>query len=199
MAYPDTDALKAYIAIDDSITADDGLLDLCLEDAIAYLEGETGRRFEVTEDTTRYYDCIAAEAGGPLDGLSLILDGDLAQLTSVVNGDGATITSGSYHLKPYNTTPAHTISLDGTTGEAWAFSSTPYRCIQVTGRWGYSLTAPDDVRRAALEMAAALYRKRSAPGLDQDRAILADGYVIQPADIPVYAKRVIGRYRRPST
>ena len=70
---------------------------LFLDEATAYLESETKRVFTATT-AIKYFDKHAQDAGRPL----LLITPELLTVTSVVNGDGATLDSSVYWAHPRN-------------------------------------------------------------------------------------------------
>lgn len=191
MAYPVLADIKAYLGT--SQPGDDALLTALMTAAIAYIEGPTGadRRFAVTADTTRRFD-----ANGDVVGRTLRLDEDLCQITSVTNGDGATVASGDYVTEPRNHAPYRALTLKfTTTAPIWTWNTTPEDAIVIVGRWGYSITPPADIAQAFKAMVAYFYRRRSSSG-SQDGTVVAEGIVITPATMPKDIQGILTAYRR---
>jgi len=80
--------------------ADDGVIESLLKAASRYIDTQTGRFFYPLVQT-RYYDVPF----NTLDSRSLELDGDLLEVITLVNGDGTTIPSTEYALRPRNQSP----------------------------------------------------------------------------------------------
>lgn len=65
----------------------------------------------------------------------MLYDQDLLSLTTLTNGDGNAL--GTYYLYPLRFSPKRWIELDQSGGDIFTYSTTPQRCIQVAGLWGY--------------------------------------------------------------
>ena len=102
MAYASLVDLTTYLGIDES-TADDGLLSQLLARAQAAIDTYTRRTFEATADVTRWHTL------GSVWGRQLQFDGDICAITSITNGDGATVAASEYHTLPFNRTPYYAV------------------------------------------------------------------------------------------
>ena len=69
--------------------------------------------------------------------LLMLYDVDLLSVTTLTNGDGNTIANTGYWLYPLHFFPKRWIELDQSGGDIFTYSTTPQRCIQVDGLWGY--------------------------------------------------------------
>lgn len=187
MAYTDVATLKTYLAISGS--GDDVLLGTLIDRAQAIIDQETQTTFEATSDTTRYFDAVA-----DVRGRTLRFDSYIASFTSVVNGDGATVTSGQYVKTPRNSAPYYAITLLVSSGVAWRWATDPENAIAVTGKWAYSTTAPADIQHAAIRLAAYLYRQKDNAA-DLDRTMIAGNTTILPAALPSDMLRMLVSYR----
>lgn len=185
MTYASLHDLTTYLGIDDSAT-DDGLLTQLLARAQAVIDAHTRRTFEATADSTRYHTLDAVW------GRQLIFDGDLCAVTSIVNGDGATVAASEYHTLPRNRTPYYSVELWPDSVTAWDADRDGQ--IAVTGRWAYSVTAPADIVQAAIRMAAWFYRQKDNTGNDQ--AMIAGTVTILPARLPADVAELLKPYRR---
>lgn len=171
-------------------TADDTLLQALLDAVKQLIDSHTGRLFALSTDTTRHYD-----ARQDVRGSGLYLKEDLCQITSVTNGDGVVVAANEYTTTPKNATPYWKITLLGSGGKAWTYTDDPEDAIVIVGRWAYSVTAPNDIKRANIIGAAALYRQ-SLSG-DSDRPIIAGGgTVIQPSQLPATFWTLVNPYVR---
>lgn len=95
------------------------------------------RRFDEHVDT-RYFDAYQFSDGGDLDGYELYLDADLRSVTTLLNGDGTTIGSSSYHLLPLNKSDKQTVRLKSNAGVFWtAGGNDPIGALSLDGLWGY--------------------------------------------------------------
>lgn len=179
MAYLTRAEAKVYLGA--TATGDDALLDALLLAAQAFIEGPMGaqRVFEASGDTTRYFDAVRDVCGR-----TLTLDRDLAAITSVVNGDGATIASSEYVTEPRNSAPYYALTLKAGGNAVWQWTTSPENAIAITGKWAYSTTAPEKVKQWMREIVAYLYRRRDSSG-DADRPLLTgDGVTILPGMLP---------------
>jgi hypothetical protein len=188
MAYVSVDSLRRYLGI--SSTNDDVLLAELIAAAQAIIDGYTGRTFEASTDTTRYHD-----ATRDVEGWLLWLDGDLCQVTSVVNGDGVTVASNERVTEPRRATPYYAIRLLDSSGKAWEYDTDEENAIAVTGRWAYSLTAPADVAQACKRLAAYMYRQKDNAN-DLDRAVVVGNATVLPSDLPSDIVKLLAPYKR---
>lgn len=84
-----------------------------------------------------YLDARSLADGGDVDGLDLLLDHELYELTAVINGDGTTLDSALYTLMPQSGPPYSRIRLKPG-GIAWVSNvetGDPVESIRVTGVW----------------------------------------------------------------
>ena len=164
-----------------------------IEGVSRFIDGETGRKF-YSSTGTRYYsipDII------DYDGRELKLDDDLLSITTLTNGDAATIAATEYYLWPRNNTPYSSIIIKEGSAEYWTYDSdgnTEY-VITVAGAWGYSATAPHDIRQACLSIAHKAW-KRFGENATTDTIITAGGVVITPRDVPATAARTLRYYKK---
>lgn len=224
MSYASTAELKSYLGI--SGTADDGLLGLLVGQAQAYIESSTNRVFECSADTTRYLDAwqdvgntrhlghrspwyvdtagitaypnYAPERIGGLGFMrTLYLDKDLCAIATVVNGDGSTVSAASYVTEPRNEPPYFALTLKGSSGLVWTWGADVENAIAITGRWAYSISPPNDVKMACLELASYLYRRRGLEGMTLDQPqVSPSGVTLYPPGMPVLVQSVIGQYQK---
>lgn len=164
--YITKDQVKKYHGINWSAGLDT-FIDTLIAAAQSYIENYTERKFEAPDpDTavTRYFN------GN--DGTSLPI-GDLRELTSLVV-DGVTLTNETdFYLYPLNaeedSKPYTRIELIQPETRLNASPrldlSSPYvferaqRNVAVTGKWGYSATAPADVQVAAMKLVGGMIKE----------------------------------------
>lgn len=195
MAYATLAELKTYLGV--GTTADDTLLSACLTRAQAYIEGQTGRVFEASGDSTKTLDADADVAADEQGRKSLlILPGDLCAITSVTNGDGAAVSNTEYVTEPRGSTPYWALRLKRSASVAWTWTTTPEGAISIVGRWAYSTSAPADVAQATLALATYFYRQRGAEATGMEPVMSASGVVMMPPRIPDVVKTVIAKYQR---
>lgn len=176
--------------------SDTSLLDDAIDDAKAYIDGETFRTFEA-ETTTRYYP---RETRDVWDSGLLHIEHDLLTITSLANGDSdaTAITAASYWLTDSeggrnDGPPFHGILLKDNSGVVWIWDVDGW--VAVTGTWGYSATVPDDVRRAALRLSAFFYRQKDSH-IFETTAIPEAGVITIPVGIPKGVTNLINKYKR---
>lgn len=194
MAYTTAALLKTYMGISGS--GDDTLLTACITRAQAAIDRYCDRRFEASADTTRKFT-----VGKDTDSRTLTLDDDLAQITSIItNADGGaeavTLQATEYITLPRNETPFYAIRLLGSSDNAWDYTDDPENGITVTGRWAWSVSAPDDIVQACIRLAAWFYRQKDN-NADADRPLMTgDGVTILPSNIPQDIRAYLDPFRR---
>lgn len=199
-AYPELADIKAYLRANTQQafpSGDDTLLTNLLTSAKGFIEGPegAGRTFEVTSDTTRRFDAIRDVQ----ELRRLWIDADLCAITSIVNGDGVTIPSNQYVTDPRNETPYYAITLKLNSDYVWTYNDAPENAIAITGRWGYSTTAPPDIAQACLRLVVWIYRQRASSSGEIDRPLITgDGVTILPSAVPADVMAVLREYRRRS-
>lgn len=171
---------------------DDTVIEDMIEAASRFIDRKTGRTF-YSRSETRYFDV-------PENGRrELRLDDDLLTITTLTNGDGAVLTSTlDYNLVPKNTAPYYAIKLKQSSVHYWTQDGNGNieDVISIIGTWGYSATAPDDIKESCLMIAASLYKRRYGENLSSISTITAAGIVITPQDVPGLAWAVINSYKR---
>ncbi len=108
--------------------------------------------YAVTVDTTRNYNWDHLHNG------QLHLDMSLLSLTTLTNGDGSALPTGSYRLYPRNTPQKWFIGL--LSGYGWGMETDGE--IIVTGKFGHSLIVPPNVAEAATMWSAYLVKRYQA-------------------------------------
>src|SRR5687768_1110516 len=151
--YTTLSAVKTYLSI--TSAAHDAMLTELVTRARRLIDDHCGRWFDGRSET-RYYDAIGQHVSGRL----LLLDADLYSLTSILYGDGQTITQADVILRPVNAATYFCISLKQGSGFRWGYINSPEGAISVTGSWGYAATAPEPIKQAAVRLAAWMYRQR---------------------------------------
>lgn len=190
MAYCDLVELKEYLGV--TGTGDDLLLDALISSSQKIIDIHTGRTFEATTSTTRYFD-----SSSDVDGRMLYFDTDICVITTVTNGDGVVISAANYFTEPRNSAPYFAIKLKQSSAYQWEATTAGdnENAIAVLGKWAYSLTAPADVRHACIRLASFLYRQKDNAA-DLDRAVIAGNSTILPAQIPNDIRLILSPYRR---
>ena len=190
MAYCGVDELKEYLGVTGA--TDDAMLLTLLAAAQRTIDSYCARTFEATADTVRTFD-----SQRDVDGYTLTVDSDLCAITSIVNGDGTTISNSHYVTEPRNETPYYAIRLKASAGKVWTstVAGDSENAITVTGKWAYSTSAPSDIAHVCKRLAAYIYRQKDNAG-DLDRAVIAGNSTILPAQIPSDIRLMLAPYRR---
>lgn len=165
-------------------------MNLALTNASAVIDEQTHRHFEAATDGIRYFDALR-----DVDGRTLYLDADLCGITSVVNGDGATVAATNFVTEPRNQLPWFALTLKQNSSVMWTYTDTPEKAIIVSGKWAYSVTAPDAIVQATLRLAEWFYRQPSN-ALDLDRAVIVGNTTIAPSAIPADVFVILRPYMR---
>lgn len=182
--------IKNFLRIVSTDATDDTVLEQLVEGASRYIDQETRRTFYARTET-HYFNIP--------DGRELwIDDDDLLAITTLTNGDGVTIANTEYNLIPANTLPKYAIVMKEGSLIQWQYSSAgnSEMVISVAGTWGYSSTAPADIKLACMRMVERAYHNRFGENTGENTTITASGVVLTPADIPVSAMRTLQNYRR---
>ena len=200
MAYIPYERLKRYLGSQSDEAVDDDLLKEFLTFAEGYIDQETHRHFEAVTKTRRFHLGTPLAWGDQLiSALSidnrreLILDDDLLEITTLQDQNGArTFAASDYVLLPTNETPKYAIIL---INKAWTYVNTPLEAAIVTGKWGWSVTAPKDIAMATRRLAAFLYRQKDSQVFDTT-AMFEGGVLSIPQGVPRIVQLIIDRYTR---
>lgn len=201
MAYTTTSALKSYLGITSS--SDDSLLSDAIAAAQSMIDTYCHRHFEPEShhgpaaSHTHYFTPLSEREGGDLlDDYTLNLNHDLAELTSITNGDGTAIPTNAVVLLPLNVVPSNMIRIKSASNYFWTYTDSPEGAVQIAGKWSYSTNVPDNIVRACLRLAAYLYRQREGTP-DSDRAVMsADGVILAAPRIPSDITAMLAPYIR---
>lgn len=204
MAYFTTAELKAYLGITSS--SDDAQIALIPDRVTEAINTYCHRHFEPESSHgpaashTHYFTPLLETQGGDLlDWYTLNLNHDLAELTSITNGDGTAIAAGDVVLLPLNVMPTNMIRIKSSSGKFWTYNGSPEGAVQVAGKWSYSLDVPDNVKAAALRWGAHLYRLRTgATSVPADITVSADGVASVSNRIPSDVAEMLRPYIRRS-
>jgi len=192
MAYTSVAQVMLYLGISEH--DDDKLLVDLIDYAQAAIDGYTGRTFEASADATRKFT-----VGEDTEGRMLYLDGDLASITTVKTDADATspttLTTAEYITHPRNRTPYHAIEILGSSNNSWTYSNNPQGGIEITGKWAWSTTAPNDIIHACNRLVAYYYRQKDA-GVFDTTAIPDAGIIQIPQGIPRDVQMILNPYRR---
>lgn len=188
MSYATLSDLKSYLAI--TSTADDALLTDMLERARQVIDTMTRTTFAVPADTTRRFGVAQTWWDAETQRGHLLLPPYtfLAAYTTILSEDGQPIPLTE--VVPYPMDPPYTTLVR--LGRRWIRSSSGE--VQVTGRWGWSVTPPSDIVHATIRLAGWMYRQRST-GNDGDRPVVAEhGLVVLPSSLPRDIRDILSLY-----
>ena len=168
---------------------DDGVIGALIEETSRFIDAEIGRTFYARTET-RYYSIP--------EGRLLRLDDDLLTITTLTNGDAATIAATEYNFVPKNTAPYYGIRLKEMSSYYWTYDSdgNTEDVISIAGTWGYASTAPADIERCCKLIVGNWYRQRFGDNQAGVTTITAAGIVITPQDVPGAAWRILNSYRK---
>lgn len=133
------------------------------------------RAIVASGDSTRYFDLREWQ-----EGRLLYLDDFLVAVTSITNGDGATIVSDKYTLLPLNSERKTGIRLKADSGISWVYSEDVP--IAIVGEWAFypSGSVPEDIKLACVKAVWSEYKMRDI-AVDSDEPIVTQhGAVIMP-------------------
>lgn len=169
----------------------DAMIEDIIEAASRWIDMTTGLTFFGNTETRSFF------VGEHTDGRTLRLDKWLLSVTTLTNGDGNTIASTKYTFRPANDPPYYKIILMGNSGVFWQFTDDPEEdAITVAGSWGYSSSAPADIREACLLITARLWKRRDAVfGVAGSTAV--GGQIIQGIPTDPDVMRLLKPYRMP--
>lgn len=165
----------------------DTLLDGLAVTASAWVDahcGLPGGGFAVGADTTRYYDARALRAG------LLRLDVPCLAVTTLTNADGTAIAAGDRRLYPLNETRKWAIAL--LNGQTWA--GVDDGLYTVTGRFGWSASAPAPVREGTIMLAGWLFKRYQA-ALQDNAAAPELGQIVYGEAIPRQVMALLAPFR----
>ena len=193
MAYVTLAEVKLYRGSATATTSDDTLLTALIGRAEKQIDHYCHRTFLApTTAAAHYFDAIRDVSD---DRRTLYLDEDLASITSIVNGDGKTITSTAYVPEPRNAAPYHAIRLTWNAYGLWTWEDTPEDAITVTGRWGYATSAPDDIKQATIRLVSYQYAQKDASVFDIT-AMPDAGVMTVPQGMPRDVKEILDPYKK---
>lgn len=165
----------------------DGLMQMCVDDAEDFIDAHTRRNFAGTAGT--YYANRFAQ--DKVVGQALYLTRDLHTLTALQNGDSTTIPLGSVWLEPQNDGPPYRI-LRLKSSYAWVWNTDSN--VIVSGTFGYGTAAPPAIKEAAVQLAQYYYRlKDTGPG--GVTGFQDGGEVTYPPGMPDTIRIIIEKFR----
>jgi len=107
--------------------------------------------------------------------------------------------TGDDRYPEFNRTPYTALLIDPNGDYSIWYASGPYPTVEVTAKWGYALTVPDDIRMACIAQAARWY-KRGQSAWSDALASSELGMLLYQQSLDPDIKRLLvdGRYVRPS-
>jgi hypothetical protein len=192
MAYASLSDVREYLG--GPPTTDNTLLTNLIPRAQGIINAYTQRVFEASGDTTRYFDAI--EDVDHLRRTLYLGQNDLCAITTVTNGDSTVLTTSDYTTLPKNYTPYYALKIKLNSSNVWTYSTTPEDAISISGRWAYSVTAPDDIKHACIRLVVWLYRQKDASSLGDVGSISQSGVVVEPAALPSDVQLILIPYKR---
>ena len=176
------------VALNIAGTQDDGWLTTLADSASRWIDAHCAipfGGFAVTADSTRSFDRCAIDDG------ALHLDMPLVSLTSLTNGDGTAIDKALVRLYPLNAGHYWTIRMLSS-GPGWQWVQDGL--YTVTGKWGWSTSAPTPVKEATVMLAAWMFKRYQA-GL-QDAANNAEiGQMMYSERMPKQVVALLAPFR----
>lgn len=196
--YASLTELKAQI---DKTTEDDNaVLEMFIDGASRFIEGQTGRRFDLVEGETRYFNGA---------GCRRLFVGDVVSITTVSTGnpDGYTALAVSdWYLGPTNPQPGwpyrwlelpSSYGYDPITNGYGNVFPTGFRTVQLVGDFGWE-AVPEDIRNVCVSLAVRAWKA--------GRAGFNDAIGVDAAGAPLFSKAMsstdrmtLARYRSART
>jgi hypothetical protein len=191
MTYPTLADLKEVVGISDS--ADDSVLTWALDGAIEAVEAHTRRTF-VAVTATKTFRAYGMHVSH--NKRVLWLHEDLATITSVINGDGASVTTYSERK---DGSAIYALELPRYEDTYWNGGITRTNPISIAGKWGYSEDCPSDVFLAILQLATRTYRSRQTGATGDVTAVSRmGGMQVASVGLSEDVLMVLARYSRRS-
>lgn len=159
MAYTTLALVKASLGIPVAVTSEDTAITAAIAAAQALVDNYTGRTFEVAATSVRTY----------LPRTASILDvDDIATTTGLVvkvdnDQDGTfetTLTVTTDYVVVGNDTPFRQLT---NVNNGWPLSLYGRPTVEITAKFAYSETPPDNIKQAALLLACRLYQRKASP------------------------------------
>jgi hypothetical protein len=169
---------------------DDAVIEDIIEGASRLIDTHTGVTF-YGRSGTHYYN---TPSGNTLQ----IDDDDLLSITTLTNGDGSVISASNYKLLPLNKSPKYEIYLEPGSNLSWKTDSSgdSVGVISINGTWGFSATAPHDVRQACLIIALSEYMRRFGENVTATATVTGAGVVLTPQGMPRNAADLLQSYKK---
>ena len=174
-------------------TADDAVLEMIVEGASRFIDGECARHFyKDSTDATRYYTANDSEH---------VRVDDLVSVTTLAIDEGlrtypTTWETTDFDLWPYNAAAdgrPYVQIIRAVNGNEW-FMTYPMG-VKITGKFGWP-SVPTQIKEACLVIASAAKSRRYGENLSSVTTITAGGVTIAPQDVPAIAWQKINPFRK---
>jgi hypothetical protein len=190
VAYTDITSIKARLKVASVDIGDDNFITALITRSQAIIDNYTDQHFEAVS-ATRKFDI-------PRNPRRLLFDEWLITCTSVTNGNGVLIPSTEYVLEDYNNPPWYALVLKNTTSYFFMPDSAmnAQKCIAIVGTWGWSATAPDDVKEACERLVVQMYQGRYGQNVTTRTVVTPAGVVSTPQAMTDDIKDLLGNYKK---
>lgn len=185
--------VRAYGSFKSEDLGNDDLLEDLITRISRLMDKLTGRTFAPDADATFYLSIDAVEGRDLFLGE---LDYPLLSISSLKNGDGTTIASTEYLLLPRGAPRFHTIRLKEMSDVDWEDSANGDGFIEITGKWGWSTTVPEEIRLATIEAVAFIFKQRKTIEESERAQVSGDGVLLMPAMLPKRSWTLLEHYKK---
>jgi len=174
-------------------TADDAVLEMIVEGASRFIDGECARHFyKDSTDVTRYYTANDSDH---------VRVDDLVSVTTLATDEGLrtypnTWETTDFDLWPYNAAAdgrPYVQIIRAVNGQEWFM--TYEKGVKITGKFGWP-SVPTGIKEATLIIAGGVKNRRYGENLSSDTVITSGGVVIAPQDVPAIAWQKINPFRK---
>jgi hypothetical protein len=187
---------RTFMRIDSTDAADDTVIESLIENASRLFDGETGRRFYTTaSDETRTYTAEFSD---------VVFTDEIISITTLkTDDDEDRVYENTWAVTDYDMLPENA-TLNGfpvmyivpSPNSEYSGFPTNRKGVQIVGKFGWSATAPTDIKIAVMEITNSVYKKRFGENTTATATITGAGVVITPKDVPDTAYRTITHYRK---
>lgn len=188
--YTDAAGVKAYAQIATDETGYDSTITALIEPVSRAIDDYCHRWF-YARTMTRLYDYQEA--------WKLRLDRDCLTVTGLTNGDTQLLDSAYYFLYPVAGPPYRWIEINRQSGRVFQWSGTPQQCLRVVGTWGFSATAPSEIKLAASIWIAYLIQLGPNSGIQSktigDDTTSYEQLTINLKEPPGAAREILDRFK----
>lgn len=168
-------------------TAQDALLQECLDRAEGVIDAHTRRAFVGTAGT-RYFNRYEAQR---VRENGFYLQEDLHTLTQLVLGDGQNVPIGSVWLEPREGPPYRMVRLRS----AFVFTWNTDQDMVMVGTWGVGTVAPPDIQHATVRQAMYEFRSKDQGGATEVVGNETFGQQTMPRGMPRDVYDILQKWR----